>query len=117
MRTIRWALLPHSQHIDRVRRDEKSQDVYAHTITLVVYSAAIYLARANLNPVLYEGFLANGVAAGGESFKRKSQGRFRAIRIKSSPRSRQLRLFRWSLRCAVRRRDSATKTAVCEMSS
>jgi len=30
------------------------------------HTAAIYLARANLEPVLYEGFLANGFAAGGQ---------------------------------------------------
>ncbi|CAK7205208.1 thioredoxin-disulfide reductase [Sporothrix eucalyptigena] len=30
------------------------------------HTAAIYLARANLTPVLYEGFLANGIAAGGQ---------------------------------------------------
>lgn len=30
------------------------------------HTAAIYLARANLDPVLYEGFLANGLAAGGQ---------------------------------------------------
>ncbi|EFX03747.1 thioredoxin reductase trr1 [Grosmannia clavigera kw1407] len=30
------------------------------------HTAAIYLARANLKPVLYEGFMANGVAAGGQ---------------------------------------------------
>ncbi|KAI8804494.1 hypothetical protein BJ742DRAFT_824742 [Cladochytrium replicatum] len=30
------------------------------------HAAAIYLARANLSPVLYEGFLAGGVAAGGQ---------------------------------------------------
>ncbi|KAJ6584425.1 thioredoxin reductase [Mycena capillaripes] len=30
------------------------------------HTAAIYLARANLNPVLFEGFLANGFAAGGQ---------------------------------------------------
>ena len=29
-------------------------------------SAAIYLARANLKPVLFEGFMALGVAAGGQ---------------------------------------------------
>lgn len=28
------------------------------------HTAAIYCARANLNPVMYEGFLAGGVAAG-----------------------------------------------------
>jgi thioredoxin reductase (NADPH) len=30
------------------------------------HTAAIYLARAELKPVLYEGFLANGIAAGGQ---------------------------------------------------
>ncbi|KAJ3279339.1 thioredoxin-disulfide reductase [Borealophlyctis nickersoniae] len=30
------------------------------------HTAAVYLARANLNPVMYEGFLAAGIAAGGQ---------------------------------------------------
>ena len=30
------------------------------------HTAAIYLARANLQPVLFEGFMANGFAAGGQ---------------------------------------------------
>ncbi|EJU03058.1 thioredoxin reductase [Dacryopinax primogenitus] len=30
------------------------------------HTAAIYLARANLNPVMFEGMLANGLAAGGQ---------------------------------------------------
>lgn len=30
------------------------------------HTAAVYLARANLNPVLFEGFMANGFAAGGQ---------------------------------------------------
>lgn len=30
------------------------------------HTAAVYLARAELKPVLYEGMLANGIAAGGQ---------------------------------------------------
>ena len=30
------------------------------------HTAAVYLARAELKPVLYEGFMANGIAAGGQ---------------------------------------------------
>jgi thioredoxin reductase (NADPH) len=30
------------------------------------HTAAIYLARANLNPVMFEGFMANGFAPGGQ---------------------------------------------------
>jgi len=30
------------------------------------HTAAIYLAQANLKPVLFEGFMANGFAAGGQ---------------------------------------------------
>ncbi|KAF3355977.1 hypothetical protein VdG1_06715 [Verticillium dahliae VDG1] len=30
------------------------------------HTAAVYLARADMKPVLYEGFLANGIAAGGQ---------------------------------------------------
>ncbi|CAK7269719.1 thioredoxin-disulfide reductase [Sporothrix epigloea] len=30
------------------------------------HTAAIYLGRANLQPILYEGFMANGIAAGGQ---------------------------------------------------
>ena len=30
------------------------------------HTAAIYLARAELEPILFEGFMANGIAAGGQ---------------------------------------------------
>lgn len=30
------------------------------------HTAAIYLARAELKPVMYEGMMANGIAAGGQ---------------------------------------------------
>ena len=30
------------------------------------HSAAVYAARAELNPLLFEGFMAGGVAAGGQ---------------------------------------------------
>lgn len=30
------------------------------------HTAAIYTARAELHPILFEGFLANGIAAGGQ---------------------------------------------------
>ncbi|KAK0746378.1 hypothetical protein B0T18DRAFT_429351 [Schizothecium vesticola] len=43
-----------------------------HTKVVIVgsgpaaHTAAVYLARAELKPVMYEGFLANGIAAGGQ---------------------------------------------------
>ena len=30
------------------------------------HTAAIYAARASINPIMYEGFMAGGVAAGGQ---------------------------------------------------
>lgn len=47
-------------------------DEYMLTSTTVIgsgpaaHTAAVYLSRAELKPVLYEGFLANGIAAGGQ---------------------------------------------------
>jgi thioredoxin reductase (NADPH) len=52
----------------------KGIQVHIHILTYQIvigsgpaaHTAAVYLARAELKPVLYEGFLANGIAAGGQ---------------------------------------------------
>ncbi|KIO23045.1 hypothetical protein M407DRAFT_244940 [Tulasnella calospora MUT 4182] len=52
--------------------DEKGRSTKMHSKVIIIgsgpagHTAAIYLARANLEPVLFEGFLANGIAAGGQ---------------------------------------------------
>ncbi|KAI0292417.1 thioredoxin reductase [Russula brevipes] len=53
-------------------RSRGSQSSKMHSKVVIIgsgpagHTAAIYLARANLNPVLFEGFMANGFAAGGQ---------------------------------------------------
>ena len=59
------------------------------------HTAAIYLGRANLNPVLFEGFMANGFAAGGQlTTTTDSKSRSRAVRAlgltAAVPHSREL---------------------------
>ncbi|KAF7357642.1 Thioredoxin reductase [Mycena sanguinolenta] len=49
---------------------EKSKKMHSRVVIIgsgpAGHTAAIYLARANLSPVLFEGFMANGFAAGGQ---------------------------------------------------
>jgi thioredoxin reductase (NADPH) len=49
---------------------EKSSTMHSKVVIIgsgpAGHTAAVYLARANLNPVLFEGFMANGFAAGGQ---------------------------------------------------
>ncbi|KNZ78977.1 Thioredoxin reductase [Termitomyces sp. J132] len=49
---------------------EKSSKMHSKVVIIgsgpAGHTAAIYLARANLNPVMFEGFMANGFAAGGQ---------------------------------------------------
>ena len=50
----------------RVERGKRMDDCIIVGAGPAGLTAAIYLARANLNPVLFEGFMANGFAAGGQ---------------------------------------------------
>ncbi|KAL0578184.1 thioredoxin-disulfide reductase [Marasmius crinis-equi] len=51
-------------------KSDKSSKMHSKAVIIgsgpAGHTAAIYLARANLNPVLFEGFMANGFAAGGQ---------------------------------------------------
>jgi len=51
-------------------KHEKSSKMHSRVVIIgsgpAGHTAAIYLARANLEPVLFEGFMANGFAAGGQ---------------------------------------------------
>jgi thioredoxin reductase (NADPH) len=53
-----------------IGRNERSTRLHSRVVIIgsgpAGHTAAIYLARANLNPVLFEGFMANGFAAGGQ---------------------------------------------------
>lgn len=52
------------------QRVEKSKKMHSKVVIIgsgpAGHTAAIYLARANLEPVMFEGFMANGFAAGGQ---------------------------------------------------
>ncbi|MCJ1226103.1 thioredoxin-disulfide reductase [Toensbergia leucococca] len=49
---------------------EKARGMHSKVVIIgsgpAAHTAAVYLARAELQPVLYEGYLANGIAAGGQ---------------------------------------------------
>jgi len=51
-------------------RVEKSKKMHSKVVIIgsgpAGHTAAVYLARANLDPVMFEGFMANGFAAGGQ---------------------------------------------------
>lgn len=56
--------------ISTVRRDVPVSTTH-HKVTIIGsgpagHTAAIYLARANMEPFMYEGFMAAGIAAGGQ---------------------------------------------------
>lgn len=55
-----------------IPKGEKGRSSRLHSKVVIIgsgpagHTAAIYLARANLEPVMFEGFMANGFAAGGQ---------------------------------------------------
>ncbi|KAJ3575867.1 hypothetical protein NP233_g808 [Leucocoprinus birnbaumii] len=52
------------------KKNERSSKMHSKVVIIgsgpAGHTAAIYLARANLSPVMFEGFMANGFAAGGQ---------------------------------------------------
>ncbi|KXN83143.1 Thioredoxin reductase [Leucoagaricus sp. SymC.cos] len=52
------------------RKNDRSKKMHSKVVIIgsgpAGHTAAIYLARANLSPVMFEGFMANGFAAGGQ---------------------------------------------------
>ncbi|KAF5361045.1 hypothetical protein D9756_004971 [Leucocoprinus leucothites] len=52
------------------KKNERSKKMHSKVVIIgsgpAGHTAAIYLARANLSPVMFEGFMANGFAAGGQ---------------------------------------------------
>ncbi|EKM79135.1 hypothetical protein AGABI1DRAFT_113752 [Agaricus bisporus var. burnettii JB137-S8] len=52
------------------RKNERSKKLHSKVVIIgsgpAGHTAAIYLARANLSPLMFEGFMANGFAAGGQ---------------------------------------------------
>lgn len=64
--TLSTKRAPYQSEIQTISQRSMHSKVVVIGSGPAAHTAAIYLARAELKPVLYEGFMANGVAAGGQ---------------------------------------------------
>src|SRR3954463_8913525 len=73
------------------------------------HTAAIYAARANLNPLMFEGFMAGGVAAGGQLTTTKEIENFPGVISSGGPELME-RMREQSIHCGTRiRTETVTK--------